>query len=467
MRKISVTIILATIFYSSFSQSYKEQLKKVNDFLKTFDNGYYGYLEIKDGYLYDRFPSGKYSKSEIKYLGKAYESDPGKKVSINCIDGKDCVFSTYTDSYHESIGFSQTYSFNTSQLINLLDNLITAYKKTNGTNTDNDDDIDYNAEKRRLEGLKSNIDITSNSSVNKSNTSGNYQSALKKLNDYLKTFDNGYYGYYEVKDGYIYERFKAGKYNKFKMEDMEGAVIQEQYNRVIFKCKGDNKCISTDWKTNGQEEYTQFVTTGKYNYQELADLLNNFRDAYLGKSITTTTTNTDKSRDIDAINRQKAAKKNNTSNNNDDDYDEDWDALEAIAAKTQKQIKEAKTTSTNGNAYQVPLQKLNEYLKTFNAETYRVIEVKNGKVYFAFFVYGTIYKSSIDISELKNNTIITIGKSVGSFKTDQVKISCKSESKCFYSTYSNGNTDHFRFFSHSVNDFTKMEQLVNDFIKAL
>ena len=72
MKKTTATIILITLFHVGFSQSYKEELKKVNDFLKTFDNGYYGYLEIKDGYLYDRFPSGKYSKSEIKYLGSKY-----------------------------------------------------------------------------------------------------------------------------------------------------------------------------------------------------------------------------------------------------------------------------------------------------------------------------------------------------------------------------------------------------------
>ena len=124
------------------------------------------------------------------------------------------------------------------------------------------------------------------------------------------------------------------------------------------------------------------------------------------------------------------------------------------------------STSSNKN-YTEPLKKLNEYLKTFNAETYRDVEVKDSKVYFAFFVYGAKYNSSIDISELKNNTIITIGKSVGSSVVDEVKISCKGENKCFYSLYSNSSADHFRFFSHSVKDFTKMEQLLKDFIKAL
>ena len=592
MRKISSALLFIIIINSGFSQTYKEQLKAVNDFLKTFDNGYYGYLEIKDGYLYDRFPSGKYSKSEIKYLGKAYEEDPGKKVSINCIDGRECVFSTYTDSYHGSIGFSQTYSFNTSELITLLDNLIATYKKSAGNNKNdvaliekktstssnsnyqtalkklndylktfdngyygyfeviNDElfirlkagtycsalisDLDKayvvednkKIELRCLGGencmnatytkgkttglkmyqdksfdteeftqlindlistLKNNKTNTPNNgneavvlkpSTNNSNNStsnystkstsnntstGNYQTALKKLNDYLKTFDNGYYGYFEVKDGYIYDRFKAGKYNKFKMEDIEGAVIQEQYSRVIFKCKGGNKCISTDWKVNGTEDYTQFTQSSSYNYQELADLLNNFRDAYLGKkqpSTNNSTVSANKSREEKAKERQQP-----TSKTNDDDLDEDWDALEKAAAPLAQVLKESnKNTSSN---YQPALKNLNEYLKTYNAETYKNVEVKDGKVYFGFFVYGANYKSSIDINELKNNTIITIGKSVGSSVVDEVKISCKGSSKCFYSTYSNGGADHFRFFSHSVKDFTKMEQLLKDFIKAL
>lgn len=467
MKKITSAILFISMFNSSFSQPYKEQLKKVNDFLKTFDNGYYGYLEIKDGYLYDRFASGKYSRSEIKYLGKAYVADAGKKVSVDCIDGKDCVFSTYTDSYHKSIGFSQTSSFNTSELTTLLDNLITACKKNDGININEaDKNIDPDSEKRRLESLKSNIDMTGNGSLSvKNNSSANYQSALKKLNDYLKTFDNGYYGYFEVKNGYIYDRFKAGKYNKFKMEDMEGAVIQEQYSRVIFKCKGDNKCISTDWKENGKEEYSQFVSGSSYNYQELAILLNNFRDAYLGNNQTSTNSSTESityGRDQKAKERQKI----NSSKTNGDE-DDDWGALESSAVSLKNSIKESLTASATNKKYQIPLQKLNDYLKTYNAETYRDIEVKDGKVYFAFFVYGGKYNSSIDINELKNNTIVTIGKSVGSSVVDEVKISCKGGSKCFYSTYSNGNADHFRFFSHTVKDFTRMEQLITDFIKSL
>lgn len=44
------------------------------------------------------------------------------------------------------------------------------------------------------------------------------------------------------------------------MEDIQGAVIQEEYWRAIFICKGNAKCISTNWKLNEKENYMQFIT---------------------------------------------------------------------------------------------------------------------------------------------------------------------------------------------------------------
>jgi hypothetical protein len=595
MKKTTATIILITLFHVGFSQSYKEELKKVNDFLKTFDKGYYGYLEIKDGYLYDRFASGKYSKSEIKYLGKAYEEDPGKKVSINCIDGRECVFSTYTDSYHGSIGFSQTLSFNTSELITLLDNLIAAYKKSTGnskndvalndnnttktesvnsTKTATTSNSNYQSSLKKIneylktfdngyygyleikdgylydrfpsgkyskseikylgnaveldDQFKVSIDciegkdcvfstytdsyhssisfsqsgyfdkevlvtllnnllsdykksngkykneeteitnkteITENTKTtnNSSVSAGDYQSALKKLNDYLKTFDNGYYGYFEVKDGYIYDRFKAGKYNKFKMEDIEGAEIQEQYSRVIFKCKGNNKCISTDWKVNGTEDYTQFTTGSSYNYQELADLLNDFKDSYLQNKTTTNNNSSGTAQNASDIRAQKEKeRKQPNSNTTDDNFKKD---LNSILDTPREPI--TKTGNSNSGNHTKPLNDLNEYLKTFNAATYDNVVVKGDSVFFYFKVYSMKYGSSISIKNLKQNTTIINAKSVGEFGKNEIKIFCKDDKKHFYSTYSKDHADHFRFFSNTVKDLTKMEQLVKAFVNSL
>ncbi|HUM53584.1 MAG TPA: hypothetical protein PK431_17320, partial [Chitinophagales bacterium] len=167
--------VVSTTTTSTKTNDYNSVLKKINDYLKTFDDGYYGYLEIKDGYLYDRFKSGKYSKSEIKYLTTAYEEEYKRKVGIKCKDDKDCVYSTYTDSYHKSIGFSQSTDFNTAELIKMLNNLLAVYNGSSNTI----------------------------STIETYNTTTNNSTALQKINDFLKTFDNGYYGYLEIKDGYL------------------------------------------------------------------------------------------------------------------------------------------------------------------------------------------------------------------------------------------------------------------------
>jgi hypothetical protein len=515
-------VLLLFCMQSSYGQAYKIPLDKINDYLKTFDNGYYGYLEIKDGYLYDRFKSGEHTKTAIKDLGNAKEEESSRKVVLTCKSGNQCVFSTYTNSYHEKMSFSQSSNFNTSALVTLLNNLVTALNN-NSTST---------------------LTKTESNPVTNSNNA-DYSTALKKLNDYLKTFDNGYYGYFEVKDGYIYIRFKAGKYNKFKMEDMEGAVIQEQYSRVIFRCKSGS-CISTDWTENGKEVYTQFTKGSAYNYKELADLLNDFKDAYLGSKQTYTdqsTVSANLSREEKAKERQQSAKV--TIKKDINEQDEDWDGIKQSATQISSALKEyekqsnsktiaagtkvkllnvfsknsnyneakkyfgktgtavntltfsgdpyfrgkikfsdgiemyfdnaelevisSKTTSPSSTStkYLEPLKKLNEYLKTFNPGTYDRVEVKDSKVYFYFKVYTMVYNSSISISELVQNTTILEAKSVGEFGKSEIKIFCKDDKKCFHSSYSNDQVDHFRFFSNTVKDLSTMKQLLEAFVNAL
>ena len=161
----------------------------------------------------------------------------------------------------------------------------------------------------------SNIDNISSSSDTYSSTAPKYKKQLDKLNEYLKTFDNGYYGHFEVSDDYVREIFKSGKYIYFRMEDIEGAEIQEKNNRVILKCKGNNNCISSITSLSGPSEYTQFVTTGTYYFKELADLLNNFRDAFLGKistvKNTTANNNTNNTSTNDSSNEKERTNRTN------------------------------------------------------------------------------------------------------------------------------------------------------------
>ncbi len=142
--------VVSTTTTSTKTNDYNSVLKKINDYLKTFDNGYYGYLEIKDGYLFDRYKSGKYSKISMSDMSTITE-ESSKKIVINCKNEKECVYSTYTNSYHTTLSFSQSEDFNTTKLIGYFYELKDAY---NGTGSDsesikNDRDKAANARKAK------------------------------------------------------------------------------------------------------------------------------------------------------------------------------------------------------------------------------------------------------------------------------------------------------------------------------
>lgn len=154
-RIIFIFFVLFNFTNLSFGQGYQTQLNKINDYLKTFDKGYYGYLEIKEGYLFDRFKSGKYSKVLINDLDKATIAEANRKVIINCKNSSDCVYSTYTNSYHPQMSFSQSYDFDDTQLVFLLNNLITAYKISLEEKSNwNEKDVEMELRKARSKRLR-------------------------------------------------------------------------------------------------------------------------------------------------------------------------------------------------------------------------------------------------------------------------------------------------------------------------
>ncbi|HOU46592.1 MAG TPA: hypothetical protein PLL99_02245, partial [Chitinophagales bacterium] len=118
MKKKSSLILLLFSFNFLTAQNYQSELKKLNDYLKSFDNGYYGYIEIKDGYLYNRFKDGtNYCKSKMDNLDYAFEKEKNHKIDIICKGNNTCVFSTFTNPNYNSFSFSQNNNFNTTPLI--------------------------------------------------------------------------------------------------------------------------------------------------------------------------------------------------------------------------------------------------------------------------------------------------------------------------------------------------------------
>lgn len=246
-------LIGSLIFCTSiYAQNYETELKDVNEIIQnnpSSDN----LLTIEDGkklvYSYGSFqtwiPIEKIDKMEVNK--NMYQ------ISLTCVNGEDCVRNSYMLPNETKLVIDPHTTFEKAEFVKRMQLLLDKLKPASKTKT---------PEKKVIKPK--------------------YKEAMDQLNTFLKTFDNGYYGYFEVVGDDIFLRFKKGKYNKIKMEDIQGAVIQEDYSRVIFKCKGSVKCISTDWKVDGKEEYMQFMTdSGGFDYEELATLLDNFKKTYL------------------------------------------------------------------------------------------------------------------------------------------------------------------------------------------
>ncbi|MCO5233245.1 MAG: hypothetical protein M9888_05875 [Chitinophagales bacterium] len=419
-------------------------LKKVNDYLKTFDNGYYGYLEVIDGYLYDRFASGKYTKTAISNLGKAVEVSENK-VAIMCKNELECVYSTYTNSNHKQMSFSQNSSFNPSTLVDLLNNLVVA--------------LNNKSSNANLGENKSNNILSSNV---KKFTDAEFLAACKseldELNKFLETFDKGYYGYLEIKDGFLYDRFLAKKYNSMPIDSLGYVVIDEEYNRVLLDCKNNSNCSFSTFN-NKYYDGMSFSQSTSYDKYKLATLINNLvnklRNPNDNKGISplaikTKNGNTEVQGNSEVV------------NSNFSSYDDEVNI--ALSNLFDTPIAPKTTPSNNssqGSNYKTPLNELNTFLNTYyNPEIDNNVEVINTSVYFNFLVDGDNYSSSIKMADLKKYVTVNVTAS-------EVKLQCNNSQKLFYSTYADATYDYFSFTAPDNANKEKLAKLLSDFIKAL
>lgn len=311
MKSIITVILVSFVVNIALAQNHVDQLKAVNDYLISFSDGYYGYLEVQDGYLYDRFKSGEHSKVLIKDLDKAV-SVSDKKVIIKCKKEEACVFSTYTDSYHKEMSFSQSTSFNTEKLISLLNDLVLALNDGNifatakpNTTTDtrahnlrdsktiqqvntlangnNQTTFDLKSEEqpneKRIE--KTYAPITSNCQLNAA-----YATELTNLNDFLRTFNPSVYRGVEVKDNMVFFKFAVNRvvYNSsISIEDLTantlvlqgksyGAIADDEIKIV---CKNNIDCFYSEY-TNDSVDHFRFFTKSANDLPKMKQLLDAF-----------------------------------------------------------------------------------------------------------------------------------------------------------------------------------------------
>ncbi|QQR97085.1 MAG: hypothetical protein IPK18_09300 [Sphingobacteriales bacterium] len=324
----------------------------------------------------------------------------------------------------------------------IIDENASTNNNTYSNNSSND-----NLSKAAKERLEMQKQMNSSNNTSTTTTSNNYnsQTALQKLNKYLKTFDNGYYGYLEVVGNKIYTRFKSGEYCEANINDLDKAVEVMSGTKVAVKCKSGNCVFST--YTNSKHEQMSFSQNTSFNTQELITLLNNALAECKNKPTSTTTNNV-----------KQTTETNKKTTDDDDDY---WEEFAYLMGYSEGEDSNTESKVNGSGNYQTALDNLNKYLLEFNRDIYRNIKVENGNVNFTYNTYSTVYTTSISIADLKKATVVKVSNE------NKVKIMCSGASNCFSGGW-NPKSDHFQFFPlKPTTDVSKIKTLIEDFIKAL
>lgn len=233
-----------------------KELNAINTYLSKFDNGYYGYLEIQDGYLINYFKeANQYRKAKLSDLGEARVLTAGNKVGYTCKNGAKCDYSSLTKSYHEDFTFSQTTAFNTAELVKLL-----------------------NAVLQLQPGASSSIrPLNDNNATNEaynSNLMKKAGDALQALNQHILTLDDGRYKGIEIKDGVVYSHYANKNYAKANLEDLAYVTAVKEDNHVKLACMEGKKCVYSTI-TNSTHDYLNFNVT-QATSDKTVQLLNTF-----------------------------------------------------------------------------------------------------------------------------------------------------------------------------------------------
>lgn len=281
-----------------FGNDYKTQLDELNTYLKTFDNNSSFFISVRDNIFYIDFDDYETANTKISNLLDAEIDYVKKKVYLRC-NSNNCLHYLLTDEYVSYFTFSNSTTKNLETLADLINKFLAAYRgETVKTDDSSGDYLDYFlydmfvGEKDKESKPATNHQSTNSTTVNNNRSSAAlarkpadskvYTDELNQLNQYMKTFDNGYYGSFKLEDGYLIETFKSGDYCKAKMTSIEKAVEETPKTKVIIKCKKGETCVYSTF-TNSQHSQMSLSQSNDFKTSELINLINNFIAAYNSK----------------------------------------------------------------------------------------------------------------------------------------------------------------------------------------
>jgi len=133
---ISLISFILLMQVSIAAQNSSEQaiaLNGLNSYLKTFEGGHYGFVEVTNGELFIRYKSGHSSNFKLSDISeiKILQNDAtGTRVAFMCRDGQKCVYSGNTYTNYVSQPFTTKVQVNAQELYSLMDNVLKAFRAT-------------------------------------------------------------------------------------------------------------------------------------------------------------------------------------------------------------------------------------------------------------------------------------------------------------------------------------------------
>jgi hypothetical protein len=121
-------LLFISIFFlnTAFSQSWQEALNKLNNYLGTYNGGYYGSIKVKDGWMYFVKSGTRAKLDEITVA-----TMENKNCMIQCRSNGDCFYSPERDSYFSSMDFSTYPKKESLNLMAVFNDFLNAYHKEN------------------------------------------------------------------------------------------------------------------------------------------------------------------------------------------------------------------------------------------------------------------------------------------------------------------------------------------------
>lgn len=196
------------------SSTYGASLKKANESLRSFNNNDYEPIEVKFGSIISKAIGNETRQIKISDIEDVTFSKALLAVRINCKGGTDCAYNG-SQRYKSRINFY-------------------------GNNRDNSQRF-Y----EELKGLVAILKASNNNSKPVIKKSKNYTQELARLNKYLKTYSNGYYGPISIENGRLLDYVKRlGKYRSIEIKKIDNITYPK--NSVRLNCAKREQCATLD-----------------------------------------------------------------------------------------------------------------------------------------------------------------------------------------------------------------------------